>query len=82
MRVESLHPGVTIDKLRDSTGFDLSVKESEETELPVQEDIHLIREIIDPHSIRKLEFLAGKERLEFLSKLIKMEEEAILEGRT
>ena len=79
MKAETLHPGVTIDELKDSTGFDLSVKEEiEETELPTWEDIRLIREIIDPYSIRKLEFLAGKERLEFLSELIKMEEKAIL----
>lgn len=83
MMVESLHPGVTINKVKESTGFNLLFKkEINQTELPSETDIHLVREIIDPRAIRKLEFLTGKERLEFLSKLIKMEEELIFKELT
>ena len=53
MRVRSLHPGVTLDQVREQTGFELSVAENlSETPIPTTEQLRLIREVLDPHDQR------------------------------
>jgi glutaconate CoA-transferase subunit B len=52
MRVESVHPGFTIDDVRRNTGFELLAPERvPETPPPTAEEIRLIREKIDPQGI-------------------------------
>ena len=52
MRVESLHPGVSLDDVRENTGFDLLTAERiEETPIPTPEQLRLLREEIDPDGI-------------------------------
>ena len=49
MQVESLHPGVTIDQVRESTGFELGrPPEVATTEPPRQEELRILREEVDP----------------------------------
>jgi glutaconate CoA-transferase, subunit B len=49
MTLESLHPGVTLEKVRESTGWDLKVADDvRETEPPSDEELRLIREELDP----------------------------------
>jgi glutaconate CoA-transferase subunit B len=49
MTLESLHPGVTLEKVRESTGWDLKVAEDvRETAAPTDEELRLIREQLDP----------------------------------
>ena len=49
MTLESLHPGVTLEQVRDSTGWDLKVADDvRETEPPSDEELRLIREELDP----------------------------------
>ena len=49
MTLESLHPGVTLEKVRESTGWDLKVADDlRETESPTDEELRLIREELDP----------------------------------
>lgn len=49
MRIETLHPGVTLEEVRARTGFELLVPERiRETEAPTPEQIRLLRERIDP----------------------------------
>jgi acyl CoA:acetate/3-ketoacid CoA transferase beta subunit len=49
MRLESLHPGVTLDEVKEQTGFELLIPASLlQTELPTLEQIRLLRERIDP----------------------------------
>jgi glutaconate CoA-transferase, subunit B len=49
MTLESLHPGVTVEQVRDSTGWDLKVADDvRETEPPSDEELRLIREELDP----------------------------------
>ena len=47
------------------------------TPLPTAEELRLIRTEIDPLGMRRLEFVAGKERAPFLAALIESEEAAI-----
>ncbi|MEE8506143.1 MAG: CoA-transferase, partial [Kiloniellales bacterium] len=47
MVVEALHPGVSIDQVRDNTGFDIQVAELETTEPPSARELGVLREL-DP----------------------------------
>ena len=49
MTLQSLHPGVTMDKIRDSTGWEMNVAgDVRETPSPTDEELRLIREELDP----------------------------------
>ena len=57
MRLRSVHPGVTVDEVVEATGFELAVPdEVPESRLPTGEELHLIREVLDPQGYRKAEF--------------------------
>jgi acyl CoA:acetate/3-ketoacid CoA transferase beta subunit len=56
MRLLSLHPGVTLDEVTSATGFDLVVAGDVPTSrLPTDDELQLIREVIDPNSLREQE---------------------------
>jgi acyl CoA:acetate/3-ketoacid CoA transferase beta subunit len=49
MRIRSLHAGVTLDAVRDATGFELVVPDPvPTTRLPTDEDLRLLAEVLDP----------------------------------
>ena len=49
MTLESLHPGVTVEQVRENTGWDLKVPaEINETASPTDDELRLIREELDP----------------------------------
>jgi glutaconate CoA-transferase subunit B len=53
VRVRSVHPGVTIEQVREQTGFELVVDDDLcETPAPTAEQLRLIREVLDPHNLR------------------------------
>lgn len=53
MRLRSVHPGVTVDEVVAATGFDLVVPDDvAESRLPTDEELTLIREVIDPKGLR------------------------------
>ncbi|RMG45525.1 MAG: CoA-transferase subunit beta [Acidobacteria bacterium] len=62
MRLRSVHRGVTVEHVREQTGFELVIPdEVPETPPPTEREIHLLRDVIDPKGMRKLEFRgAGK----------------------
>ena len=56
MRALSLHPGVEPDEVRDNTGFEVAgLSDAQHTRLPNAEELTLIRERIDPKSLRDKE---------------------------
>jgi acyl CoA:acetate/3-ketoacid CoA transferase beta subunit len=56
MRVLSVHPGVSLDDVTEATGFELIVPDDvPETRAPSGEELHLIREVLDPGGLRKKE---------------------------
>lgn len=56
MRVASLHPGVSLEEVTAQTGFELAVDgDVPETRLPTDEELRLIREVIDPDDRRQRE---------------------------
>jgi acyl CoA:acetate/3-ketoacid CoA transferase beta subunit len=76
MRLRSYHPGVTIDQIRQKTGFPLEVApDVHETLPPTAEEIRLLREEIDPLGIRELDRMSGGRRRQRLREIIKREAE-------
>ncbi|MFG2024462.1 CoA-transferase subunit beta [Streptomyces sp. NPDC048825] len=56
MRLASLHPGVTVEEVREATGFGLTVPEDVPyTREPATEELELIREVLDPQGLRNRE---------------------------
>ena len=54
MRLRSGHPGISIDQIVEATGFELVIPEDvAETRLPTDDELRLIREVIDPRDLRK-----------------------------
>ena len=52
LQLLSLHPGISVDDVRVNTGFEFSVESEIETPMPSSEELSLIRDVLDPHSIR------------------------------
>jgi len=74
MRLISIHPGVTIRKIINKTGFDLEIPEKiKETPPPSERELYLLRHEVDPLDTRKLEMLSGARRKELLRKIIEKE---------
>jgi len=56
MRLQTLHPGVTVDDVVTATGFELAVPDDVgETRLPSDEELRLIRDVLDPEARRDRE---------------------------
>lgn len=74
MRLATLHPGVTVEKVQARTGFSLEVApELSLTEPPTQEEVRLLREVIDPLGVRRLETLSGSQRKRILLEILALE---------
>lgn len=59
MRLASPHPGVTVERIREATGFELAVAdEVPYTREPTAEELRLIREVLDPADTRAREVAA------------------------
>lgn len=59
MRAASLHPGVDAGQVRDATSFEVhGLDEAGETRLPTPEELQIIREVLDPKSLRDREVKA------------------------
>jgi acyl CoA:acetate/3-ketoacid CoA transferase beta subunit len=54
MRLRSVHPGVTVQDVVASTGFELVVPDGvPDTRRPTPEELHLIRDVLDPTGLRR-----------------------------
>lgn len=74
MRLVSLHRGVSLERVRAKTGFELLIApDLHETPPPTVEDLRLLRESIDPLGVRRLETLAGSARRELLRDILARE---------
>jgi acyl CoA:acetate/3-ketoacid CoA transferase beta subunit len=55
MRLVSVHPGVTVGQVQEQTGFELHVEDVVESRQPTEEELRLIREVLDPRNLRDRE---------------------------
>jgi acyl CoA:acetate/3-ketoacid CoA transferase beta subunit len=63
MRLRSIHPGVSVERIKAKTSFAIELPaQIEETKPPTQHEIELLRTKIDPLGVRKLEMLSGHRR--------------------
>jgi glutaconate CoA-transferase subunit B len=61
-RVRSLHPGVMLEEVVAQTGFELVAGGDIETSVPpTDEELRVLREVVDPGETRKMEFKALRE---------------------
>ncbi len=52
MQLVSLHPGVTLDEVRDSMGWKVRLAEDiAETPVPTDEELRVVREELDPEGL-------------------------------
>ncbi len=57
MRIRSLHPGVSVAEVVAATAFELVVPDDvAESRLPTDEELRLIRDVLDPTGLRKADF--------------------------
>ncbi|ROS43431.1 CoA-transferase subunit beta [Amycolatopsis thermoflava] len=55
MRAVSLHPGVTPDEVTAASGFDIDLSSAVTSREPTDEELRLIREVLDPKGLRDKE---------------------------
>jgi acyl CoA:acetate/3-ketoacid CoA transferase beta subunit len=55
MRLRSVHPGVTVSDVVAATGFELETDDVARTRVPDEEELRLIREVLDPEDARSKE---------------------------
>jgi acyl CoA:acetate/3-ketoacid CoA transferase beta subunit len=55
MRIASVHPGVTVDQVQAETGFPLVADDVATTREPTDEELKLLREVLDPKGYREKE---------------------------
>ena len=73
-RLMSVHPGVSLEAVREQSGGEFLVAEPLlVTEPPTAEQVRLIRGEIDPFAIRRLEFVPGRDRLSLIESILAAE---------
>jgi glutaconate CoA-transferase, subunit A len=79
-RLASIHPCVSLDKIKAQTGGDFLIAEPlPHTEAPSEDDLRLIREEVDPFGIRQLEFVPGRDRLAMIQRILTAEADLMRE---
>jgi acyl CoA:acetate/3-ketoacid CoA transferase beta subunit len=74
MRLTSVHPGVSVEQVQKKTGFSLEISpDVQPTPPPTAEEVRLLREVIDPLNVRKLEMLGGSARKDLLRSILARE---------
>lgn len=82
-RLMSVHPGVTVDQVRERSGCDFLVSGAlRETRPPDAGELRRIREEIDPFGIRRLEFVPGKDRLSLIEDILSAEKAVVEHARS
>jgi glutaconate CoA-transferase subunit A len=77
-RLVSIHPGVSLEQIREQTGGEVLVLDPlPVTPIPTADYLRLIRREIDPFGLRRLEFTSGRARNEILTSILDEEESTI-----
>lgn len=74
MRLTTYHPFTTPEQIQARNGFELEISpDLTPTPEPTEDELHLLREVIDPLGIRNLESLGGSDRRQLLEQIIRQE---------
>lgn len=72
VRIKSIHRGITLNQVKENTGFELIIPDLvPETKVPSNEELHWIRNLIDPSGISRLDFLKGEDFKQVLSEIMR-----------
>ena len=52
LQLLSLHPGASVDDVIENTAFDVIINSDKATQMPTNEELAYIREVLDPQGIR------------------------------
>lgn len=79
LRLATYHAGESVQKIQAKTGFPLEIApDLRETQPPTAEEVRLLREVIDPLGVRRMEMLSGAQRKELIRNILL--QESILTG--
>jgi glutaconate CoA-transferase subunit A len=79
-RLVSIHPGISLDKVRAQTGGEFLISDPlPTTEPPSAEELRLIREEVDPFGVRQLEFVPSRDRLAIIQRILDAEASLVRE---
>lgn len=71
-RLKSMHTGVSLNQVKENTGFDLIIPEPlPGMEAPTDEELHHIRDEIDPLGVRRLDFVRGEEYKQVMAEIMR-----------
>jgi len=74
LRLTSFHAGESIDRIQAKTAYPFKVApEARETEPPTAEEVRLLREVVDPLGVRRLELLSGAQRKALIRDILRRE---------
>lgn len=74
MRLTHTHAGVSVEKIQSKTGFPLAIAPHlQQTAPPSTNELHLLRTLIDPLGVRRLELLGGTARKQLLREILEQE---------
>ena len=74
MRLTAYHAGEPADRIQAKTGFRLDMAPGlHESEPPTTDEVRLLREVIDPLGVRRLETLGGAQRKELIRDILRRE---------
>jgi acyl CoA:acetate/3-ketoacid CoA transferase beta subunit len=74
LRLTSIHPGISVSHVQARTGFELEIApDIHETPSPTSDELQLLRDVIDPLGIRRLELLNGNARRALISEILEVE---------
>ena len=78
LELVSVHPGVSVEQVAEATGFPLEVSPTlAVTPPPSPAELTMLRRVVDPLGIRRLEFIPGRERTALLGDLLAAEEAVV-----
>ena len=78
LEVASIHKGVRKNDIEKNTSFKVRYKKDcKITKTPTSSQLNVLRNIVDPLNIRKLEFTSGEERIKLLEEIISKEKKLI-----
>jgi len=74
MRLTTFHASESVERIQAKTGFPLEIAPDVcETEPPSAEEVRLLREVIDPLGVRRLELLSGAQRKQLIRDILRKE---------
>ncbi len=83
LQVTSLHPGVERSQVEEATGFEVKfAPDCDRTPEPSDEELHILREQVDPLRVRELDFVPAKNRDALLNEILEAESAALAEAKS